>query len=240
LKHRLNLRLLPALALLLVLSPALAQTERPNFAAADVRADLAYLAETLPLAHFNLYAYVGPPAFTQAYQVGLKSLSTDSVSRRQATLLFQRYAATANTGHCEVNFPVADYIAFARRGGTVFPLELAFEDGKVYIRRNFSGEARAAAGAQVLSIDQVPIEQIRAGIHPYLSGERPALKDAKLEFWSFPRLYWSVFGEKKAFELKLKNAAGQLVQCRVSSIPVMEFEQQRGGEVLSAKRFFRY
>ena len=36
----------------------------------------------------------------------------------------------ANNGHTEINFPGAAYGQYGSSGGTLFPLELAFEDGK--------------------------------------------------------------------------------------------------------------
>src|SRR5690606_12566963 len=128
-----------------------------------------------------------------------ESIDKDSLTLLETTKLFQRLTATGNVGHSEIDFPVQPYIAFAQEGGQVFPLELAFEDGVAYVRKVYTDNQSVGVGDQVLSIDGKAIKSIQEAIHPYLSAERPYFKNAKLEFWSFPRLYWSTFGEKKVF-----------------------------------------
>lgn len=211
-----------------------------KFSAADVKADLAYLYKTLESAHYNLYAYVSNREHDKVYQALNKSISTDSLSLLETTKLFQKLAATGNVGHSEVDFPVQPYISFAQKGGSVFPLELAFEDGAAYVRKNHSGNSTIGVGDQLLSIDGKSIKSIQEAIHPYLSAERLYFKDAKLEFWSFPRLYWSVCGEKKSFEVKLKKTSGKTETRRLEAIPVMDYETKRGGEILSTAPSFKY
>ncbi|EMR01170.1 S41 family peptidase [Cesiribacter andamanensis] len=92
----------------------------------------------------------------------------------------------------------------------------------------------------MLRIDQQPIAQVRASLHPYLSAERPYFKDAKLEFWSFPRMYWLAHGPKDAFTLAVKGADGTLATHTVHAISVMDFEEKRGGELLTSDRSLRY
>src|SRR5690606_28159991 len=109
-----------------------------------------------------------------------------------------------------------------------------------YVRKNYTGNAQVTTGDQVLTIDGKAIKSFQQAIHPYLSAERPYFKDVKLEFWSFPRLYWSVFGERQEFKVKLKKANGKTETHTLQAIPVMEYETQRGGEILNAETNFKY
>ncbi|WP_162052261.1 S41 family peptidase [Pontibacter pamirensis] len=219
---------------------SLAQNNVVRFPASDVQADLEYLYKTLEDTHYNLYAYVSKSKYDKVYRAIYRSIDKDSLNLLETTKLFQKLTATGNVGHSEVDFPVQPYIAFAQNGGKVFPLELAFEDGVAYVRKSYTGNPSVIAGDQVLSIEGKPIKSIQQAIHPYLSAERPYFKNAKLEFWSFPRLYWSVFGARETFKVKIKSAEGRTETHILAAIPVMEYETERGGEILTNERSFKY
>ncbi|GAA4371813.1 S41 family peptidase [Hymenobacter koreensis] len=214
--------------------------EKPAFSAADIKSDLAYCYETIAKAHYNLYAYTSKRKFDKTYAALKQSITQDSVGLLETTRIFQKLTAIANTGHCEVDFPAGSYIAYAQQGGTVFPLELALEDGVAYVRKNFSSNAALKPGTQIISIDQIPVGKILARIHPYLSAERVYFKNTKLELYSFPRLYWSLLGAKPSFTVQLKDARGEMISHEITAIPVMEYETRRGGEILSSERAFKY
>jgi hypothetical protein len=217
-----------------------AQHKPIRFAPADVQADMAYAYETLQKAHYNLYAHVSKHDYDAAYQKLVGSVGRDSLSLLETTMLLQRLLAIGNVGHSEVDFAASSYIAYAMQGGTLFPLELAFEDGRTYVRKSYTPDSTVRAGDQVLRLDGRPIRKLQAAIHPYLSAERPYFKDAKLEFWSFPRYYWAVFGEKPSFKVKVKNASGKRSTHTIPAITVMAYEASRGGEILKNERSFRY
>ncbi|WP_299708026.1 S41 family peptidase [uncultured Pontibacter sp.] len=219
---------------------AQAQSGGIKFAPADVQADMAYAYETLQKAHYNLYAYVSKQDYDAAYQELLKSVGQDSLSLLQTTMLMQRLVAIGNVGHSEVDFAAGSYIAYAMQNGTLFPLELAFEDGKAFVRNSYTPDSTVRAGDQLLRLNGKPIRKLQAAFHPYLSAERTYFKDAKLEFWSFPRYYWAVFGEKPSFKIKVKNAAGKRSTHTIPAITVMAYEASRGGEILKNERSFRY
>ena len=217
-----------------------AQTGGVKFSPVDVQADMTYAYETLQKAHYNLYAYVSKQEYDAAYQKLLTSVGQDSLSTLETTMLMQRLLAIGNVGHSEVDFAASSYIAYAMQGGTLFPLELAFEDGKTYVRKSYTPDSTVKAGDQLLRLNGRPIRKLQTAIHPYLSAERPYFKDAKLEFWSFPRYYWAVFGEKPSFKVKVRNAAGRKKTLTIPAITVMAYEASRGGEILKNERSFRY
>ncbi|WP_299823540.1 S41 family peptidase [uncultured Pontibacter sp.] len=222
------------------LQAVVAQQQELKFAAADVKADVAYLYKTLENAHYNLFAYVSKNKYDKAYAAIQKSIGTDSLSLLETTKLFQKFTAVGNVGHCEVDFPAQPYIAYAQNGGTVFPLELAFENNHAYVRKNYAANANITVGDQVISIDKTPIKSIQEAIHPFLSAERTYFKNAKLEFWSFPRLYWSVLGAKETFAVKVKTKEGKQATYTLQAIPVMDYETKRGGEILNNARVFKH
>ncbi|WP_101443617.1 S41 family peptidase [Pontibacter ramchanderi] len=241
-KHvcRIPVQLLLLCLLVTVSFSAPAQHKPIKFAAADVKADMAYAYETLQKAHYNLYAYVSKRDYDAAYTDLVQSIRKDSLSMLETTLLMQRLLAIGNVGHCEVDFPAASYIAYATQDGTVFPLELAFEEGRTFVRKSYVPDSGIRAGDQLLQINGKPIRKVLAGIYPYLSAERPYFKDAKLEFWSFPRYYWAVFGQQESFQVKVRHANGKHGTYTLQPITVMGYEASRGGEILNNERTFRY
>ena len=219
---------------------SVAQTEKMAFSAADVTSDSGYLYQALVQTHYDLFAYTKKAEFDQAYATIRQSISADSLSLLATTKIYQKLAAISNTGHCEVDFPAASYGAYAREGGTIFPLELAFEDDKAYIRRSFIPNTDVVTGDVIISINTVPIEKIQREIHAYISAERPYFKNTKLEVYSFPRLYWLAFGEQQTFDIQTRNKAGLIKKHAIVAIPVMSYEKSRNGEIINANRSFRY
>lgn len=100
-----------------------AQPTTPNFAKAEVQADLDYLYESLQEAHYDLYAYVPKETIDSVYTSVKKSVQQDSLSLLEATSALQRLASAPDMGHTYIDFPIQSYIEYAYAGGTLFPLE---------------------------------------------------------------------------------------------------------------------
>ncbi|MEO1515471.1 MAG: S41 family peptidase [Bacteroidota bacterium] len=173
-----------------------------------VLSDLDFVYRSLPSAAYDLYAYSSEEVFSKQYLAIRESLTKDSFDFREATNAFQQLVSSAHIGHAEIDFPAPAYRRYAMAGGTVFPLELAFERGKVYIRRNFSTQTDIPLGAELLQIDGKDIGYYLACIYPQISAERRYLKHAKMEFYSFPRLYWQVFGQRDEFAILVRTEQG--------------------------------
>ena len=229
-----------ALACLLPSLHLKAQSGGSKFSPEEIRYDLNYLKNSLEDAHYNLYAYVSREAFAANYDEVVASVDHDSLSNVQAVTLFQRVISAANTGHAEIDFPAADYIAYGRKGGTVFPLEVALEDGTAYVRKNFSANEDIQTGDEILSINGKDIGEIITAIHPQLSAESVYLKNAKLEFWSLPRLYWQLFGEHKIFTVTTRNGQKKSTQT-VAAVSLIEgYEIPRSDLLASNPRLTHY
>lgn len=197
------------------------------FSKEEILQDLDFLRSSLQDAHYDLYAFTPKFEFETNFMQIRNSVKKDCLSLKEATGLFQRVISKANTGHAEIDFPAQAYIPYALEGGTVFPLELAFEDDKVYVRKNFSENQEISTGTELLSINGLKIDEILKQIYPHLSAERQYFKNAKLEFWSFPRLYWQVFGEQKQFNVELRQESRRNL-LELSAIKALEdYEYKR-------------
>ncbi|MFK8165636.1 MAG: S41 family peptidase [Lewinella sp.] len=182
-----------------------AQSVGLKFPSEEILDDLNYLKTSLEDTHYNLYAYVSREDFIANYQEIVAAINQDSLTQLQAITLFQRVISAANTGHAEIDFPAAAYLTYGKQNGTVFPLEVALEDNKVYVRKNYSSNTAIQPGDELLRINGTNIQEIITAIHPQLSAESIYLKNAKLEFWSLPRLYWQLYGQHKNFDITVKS-----------------------------------
>ena len=116
-----------------------------KFSTEEVVEDLKYLYETLKDAHYNL----------------LETIS-----------LYQRLISVVNNGHTEIDFPGQSYLEYAYAGGTVFPLEIAFEYDKALVRKNWSDNDSIKVGSEIISINGMTMVEILAKIYPQVSAER--------------------------------------------------------------------
>jgi hypothetical protein len=224
---------LTALLYLLIALPLFSQSS-PKYSLTQVQEDLDFLYHSLRDAQFAPFTEVTEEDFKQKYNDLRSSVQQDSFTLLEATNLLQPLVSMLDNGHTNIGFPVTSYLEYAESGGTLFPVEIALENGKALVRRNLSKNRNIRIGSQVHAINGVPIEEILDKIYPHISAERPYLKNAKIEFFSFPRYYWQVFGEQEKFSVSLVQGEA-LITTWVSAISIDEFSSGRT-EVFNARR----
>ena len=213
----------------------IAQNGRAKFSQKEVLEDIDFLYQSLIDAHYNINAYVGAEAFKKNYEDVKKAINKDSLSLLEATNWLQKVIAAANNGHTEIDFPGASYGKYAYSGGSVFPLEIAFENNKSLIRKNFSLNPNLKVGMEILSINGLSMKEILERIYDQVSAERNYFKNAKIEMYSFPRFYWQVFGKQDVFEVDIRSG-DQLTTCTLSAVNLIEGFETKRKEVLNAQR----
>ncbi|MGD1841011.1 MAG: S41 family peptidase [Thermonemataceae bacterium] len=227
---------------LLILSFTLCTTNifgQVYFPKNKVLEDLETLKKVLEEAHYNLFAYTTKSDFEAMYHSLKNQIQQDSLTLLQSTNLFQQLSSIVNNGHTYIDFPIQPYVAYIQSGGTLFPLEITFENGKSYVRKNWSENSAIKVGAEIMSINGKFMDEIASKIYPYISAERPYFKKAKIEFYSFPRYYWQVFGRQDSFRIRLKSEKG-IKTVEVKSIPAInEFESKRT-EIFHSNRQLKY
>lgn len=225
------------LPLLIVLS-AQGQSN-PTFSKEKVREDLETLRESLIAAHYDVYAYTSPQAFDAVYSEVQRSIDKDSLSLLESTGIFQRLTSAVNNGHTEIDFPAPAYIEYAYGGGTIFPLEIAFEQDTPRVRKNFSNDSTIRPGSEILRINGESITDILSKIFPQISAERPYFKKAKIEMYSFPRCYWQVFGRQDDFTVEIRSN-GTTQTHSLKAVNLIEGYEMKRTEVLNAKMALRF
>ncbi|MEM9919767.1 MAG: S41 family peptidase [Bacteroidota bacterium] len=210
-----------------------------KFSKDQVLADLEMLRVALIEAHYNLYAYTTEQAFDSTYKEVKSAVVKDSLSSLETINLFQRLVSTVDNGHTEIDFPGQAYGAYAYAGGTLFPLEVAFESDKALVRKNWSNNDSIKIGSELLRINGQPIADVLSKISPQISAERPYLKNAKIELYSFPRCYWQVFGQQGEFEIELRSAE-EIKKYSIKAVPLIEGFEVRRTEVLNARMQLKF
>lgn len=202
-------------------------------------ADLEYLYASLQEAHYNLYAYTAEEEFLKVYQEVVRSLDQDSLDILEITNAYQRLVATADIGHTSVDFPGQSYGEYLYAGGTLFPLEIAFEYDRPLVRKNWSDNDNIKAGSEIISINGKPMGEILSHIYPLISAERPYFKNVKLECFSFPRYYWLAYGQQDHFEVQIRHD-GITKTYSVSAIRGLEDFEMKREEVLNASMELKF
>lgn len=223
---------------LLLSSLSFAQPSR-KFSQQEVKEDLKYLYETLKASHYDVYAYTSEQAFEETYQKIQKAIAKDSLTVLEASNLMQPLVSNIKNGHTNLLFPVQSYFEYAQNGGTIFPLELAFENGKALIRKNWSANKAIEKGAEVLSINGMPIKDVLEKIYPQISAERPYFKHVMLEALSFPRYYWRVFGRVDSFEVEIRSSDNPKTY-QIPAIKVIEGYEMQRDEVLGSPMSLKF
>ena len=210
-----------------------------HFPKNKVLEDLNSLKTVLEKSHYDLFYYTTKDDFYATYHSIQDQIQDDSLSLLESTNLMQQLTSVVNNGHTYIDFPAQSYITYFRSGGTVFPLEIAFENGKAYVRKNWSQNAEISVGSEILSINGKFIDEICAKIYPYISAERPYFKKAKIEFYSFPRYYWQVFGQQAAFNVRIKTEDG-LKRISFKAINAFEDFERKRTEIYLSERELKY
>ncbi|MEL7191656.1 MAG: S41 family peptidase [Bacteroidota bacterium] len=210
------------------------QPHRNIFSRQDVQADLKTLHEVLPQAHVDPFAYTQEETFDAIYERLQEEVQQDSLSLKEAHLILQPLVSSLNNGHTEIDFPKEAYIAYAQGGGTLFPLEIVFEEGKYLVRENHSSDPTMKVGEEVTHINGRSMDDILVAIYPQSSAERTYFKHAKIELYTFPRYYWLVFGEEASFEIKIRHADTVRIHT-VAAVEVIEGFERKHQAILNAQ-----
>ncbi|MEO0900510.1 MAG: S41 family peptidase [Bacteroidota bacterium] len=210
-----------------------------QFSKKEVVDDLKTLRTSLEETHYNLYAYTSKGDFEKTYQKIKGEIQQDSLGLLEVTNLFQVLVSAVNNGHTFIDFPAQSYIGYAQSGGTLFPLEIVFEEGKSFIRKNWSANTELEAGLEILSINGKSIEEIKTRIYPQISAERPYFKDAKIEFYSFPRYYWQVFGKQDGFTVEVKKGE-TIKKHELEPISVLDGFEAKRTEIFISERELKF
>lgn len=195
-----------------------------KFSAQSVKEDLEYLYETLDKSHYDLYRNTPKDIFDNEFD-GISNSIEDSLTLLQVDRLFHRFVALAKDGHTTLpNPPISSYLSYLQNGGTLFPLNIYFQNQQVFVLDNYSSDSSIIPGDEIISINGKSINECLKKIYNYLCGDNDYSKNTAIETFSFPRINWLVNGESMNFNLDIKKQAGKLKNIDIPSISAADFE----------------
>ncbi|MBS0471759.1 MAG: hypothetical protein JSR60_11855 [Proteobacteria bacterium] len=167
---------------------------------ADARADLAYLHDKILAQDSNPWLYIPQDRFEALYRktrAGLnRPVGRIEFYRRAAAL-----AAALRDGHTLVDPLIDDFQAYAVRGG-VFPAEVSFVEGRLYVTTNASGDPHLAPGSEITAINGASVAQIVEAYRGIINDVHPVYDIyARL----FRELYWMRFGAPERFVIRWRH-----------------------------------
>ncbi|MCU0355671.1 MAG: S41 family peptidase [Cytophagales bacterium] len=194
------------------------------YPAADCAADLRRLEEVLRDAHPCLYCLADSLALHTAFAQAIAELEADpaaNVTENKFLHTVRRLVAMVQDGHlyAESNTSLVNYVS---EQGKFFPLSLAIDDGKAYIREDYSATLDSAAlGAQLLTINGTPVTTVIAEMMPLLSADAN-LQKAKwrqLEnVFTFDILYWTLYEPTDTYQIIYRTANGSVRSQDVTAV----------------------
>ncbi|WP_189637730.1 S41 family peptidase [Thalassotalea sp. HSM 43] len=201
--------------------------------------DLSALRDSIRATHYDPFAYTSEATFEARYQQLAQSIVKPNYSLLETVNLYQSLISTIKNGHSELDFPVQPYLQYAENGGTIFPLEIAFEHDKPLVRKNYSSDQSIEIGAQIKSINGVAFADILEQIYPLISAERRYFKNSKLELFSFPRYFWRAFGETKHYVVELESN-GVITSHRFDAVDVFSGFESIREEIIGSNRYLKF
>ncbi len=195
------------------------------------RSDLLLLREALEALHPGLYRYRTAAQLAADFEALDQSWARAS-NLSQAYLSLSRFLAGLRCGHSYANFfnqkrAITDQL-FAPLPRLPFAFRWLGDD--MVVTRNFSPDARLAAGTRVLSINGQSAPQILAQLLPYTraDGSNDAKRRALLEMraeeeWDYFDIFFGLLqAEAKSFHIKAELPSGQMAHVDLPSLTLAE------------------
>jgi len=189
----------------------------------DCIQDIRRLEEVLTEAHPCLYCFTDSVTFHQAFAKAIATFekSATRISENEFMTTVRRLVALVQDGHlyAESNESLVNYVS---ESGKFFPLSLAIEDNKAYIREDYSFSLDSAVlGSRLLTVNGVTTEEIIARMLPLLSADANLEKSKwrQLEnVFTFDILYWSLYEPTDVYEISFQTPEGQVHIQKINAV----------------------
>lgn len=189
-----------------------------KFSSVELLQDAEILKDVLKKIHPGLLSHMSMSEFEEGYQRLL-----DSLKRPLTEWEFHKqvldFVADVRCGHTEVLFSerTEGYLKTFR----FFPFGIKMLDSTVYISKNFTKVSDAEPGAQILSINNIPAQEVVRRLAPYSWADgfyhAPDVVETDFEV-----KYALVFGTPDTFKVQLKTRKGETV---FSNAPAMTHKE---------------
>jgi len=195
------------------------------FATEELRADFAQMYGGLKSAHFDLYAFTPQRELDRRY-VQLLGQIDRPMSRFEAEVLFELFAAEVCMGHTRINSPTADWNAYRKDGGKGFPLQIRIVDGRTYVAKNLSGLDTVGLGDEITRLNGQSMQHWLQRTERHVSAETAYMAHSLMEY-DFAIYLWIELGAVDGFEIVARHGGSRPRQIHLPARTLAEMEAAR-------------
>ena len=194
------------LSLLAVAQETETDNELPVYTPEQIRADFAFMYEGLQSANFDLHAFTERSEFENRYREFSDGFD-QPMTKFDTEVAFQQFAALARQAHTRVESDFSGFFAYLGEGGTMFPLDVAVEDGQLLVTGNSSGVIEIVPGDRITAISGEPVADLLPRLIAHLSAESPDFAYVLLEMY-MPLVIWLELGRADVSSVTIEHANG--------------------------------
>lgn len=189
--------------------------------------DLELLKTALTEAHPGLYRYNSKTSFDYFYS-DLKA----SLDKPLNIIEFYQYVAKmvvgVNDGHTRCKFQ-EHFWDDAR----VFPFNVVYIDGQLYVHQNLSDDASIKDGAKILMINSKPVDAVMKQVFNHMSSDGfiKTGKHKEIEGKAFAKYYYLLVDQPYTFDITVENQDGAVKE---HDVPALRWVDRK---IFSAARY---
>ncbi|HMH88368.1 MAG TPA: S41 family peptidase [Steroidobacteraceae bacterium] len=202
-----------------------APPDQTVFSPAELRADFAQMYRGLQAAHFNLYAFTPKRELDKRYAQLLGQINRP-MTRFEAKILFELFAADVRMGHTRVDSPTVDWNAYRKNGGKGFPLQIRIADERVYVAENLSGLDAVKPGDEITGLNGQTMAHWLKRTERHVSAETPDMAHSLMEY-DFAIYLWVELGAADGFDIETRSASSAARHLHLQARTSEEMEAAR-------------
>jgi hypothetical protein len=191
----------------------------------ELRADFAQMYGGLKSAHFDLYAFTPQRELDRRYAQLLGQIDRP-MSRFEAKIFFELFAAEVRMGHTRIDSPTTDWNAYRKGGGKGFPLQIRIVDGRTYVAKNLSGLDKVGLGDEITRLNGQSMRHWLRRTERHVSAETAYMAHSLMEY-DFAIYLWVELGAVDGFEIVARHAGSPPRQIRLPARTSAEMEAAR-------------
>ncbi len=206
-------------------SAAQPPADQSLFTPEELRADFTQMYQGLRSAHFDLYAFTPQRELQRRYARLLGQIDRP-MTRLEAKVLFELFAADVRMGHTRVDSPTEDWNAYRKSGGKGFPLQLRIVDGRVYVAENLSGVDAVRPGDEITRLNGQNMQQWLRRTERHVSAETAYMAHSLMEY-DFAIYLWVELGAVDGFEIVTRHPGSPALHMRLPARSSAEMQAAR-------------
>lgn len=201
----------------------------------EMRSDLEQLQKILKTHHPALFDFITEPKFNAIFNNVREKIQIQECDLH----FFKQIAPIVSAVACGHSIALLPISFFRDSERTLPPITIDIVEGKVFIRSLIGDTNRKWTKAQLLAIDDRPIQDILEEIFPLVSsdGDRPGYKISRIK-QDFSIYHSALFGNSASYRLKLKKNLEPPTQITVKGIGFKIYRQAQSQEPPLTLQFF--